>query len=520
MTIFILLSNLLLVIEYINFIYSVKKKINQNQKNNGYNKKSLLIETMLFLILLLIINSSSTTHNKIHNKKNGNTPETKENLLNTIRYKYKLINNPRTQNTTVLCRFRSRELVLSFTHILHSGDNEDIPNDTAFLHAQNLDTQQLYNFKSPCKFDGNILDCFGWNWRTVTHKSKYKLWLTRTQNHLKNILWQSKDDFNLAEHMFGCTDHNLTRLKIKKTLHSSILLKWKGGITSEVFKPRYDVFVNGTIKKTNFKCKRSCHAKLYNIFPCDEYNICVRKKYTFTYLRNHIRPDEICITKPSNCTGDGDVLPTSPPSKERIKIESESIIIVSIFCGGLLIFIAVFVLVKLKVCQTSIDDEDKIEPRSTNIRQNYTTIESIAPVQYASIDDDQDEMVNPNNNTEKTHQRCFRPSVRFKNSAVDLPSLNGKHDFTRNLFISQVGDDENSIAHQNNQNNDPPEIPNTARPPRSQTLSQSSSINESIQSDIIEKNNQHGLVVNFLMKTFGLFNRQDSSEKELINANS
>ena len=45
-------------------------------------------------------------------------------------------------------------------------------------------------------------------------------------------------------------------------------------------------------------------------------------------------------------------------------------------------------------------------------------------------------------------------------------------------------------------------------------------MNESIQSDIVEKNNQHSFVVNFFMKLFGLFNRQDSAENKLINTNS
>ena len=337
------------------------------------------------------INNASLTTRK-NNKSDNNTSSTKQDMTTKEQWDGKskikdqsntnndLIGSPwRHNTTTVHCKINYQEIDIYFTTSiqLNDFDNKDIEKNTVYWHFKNLNTNQQENFKRGCNFSSqNTLRCSGWNWRTIKIENKYRVWLTQNKDHDKDILWESNGDFNPGQLMFGCTDHNLTwsSLKISKTQHSSVTLEWKSGISSNVFEPRFDVFVNGEPKGTIRKCGRSCSVKLYGFSQCKEYKICLRRNYTYTYLNDKTRIDYQCLTKKAvpNCTTE-DVLSMNHQQKSGNKLNTTTMVVVSIIGGVLLIGITIH-LSKYVMRKLKLKGRDIIEPRNEVTTYHYTSV--------------------------------------------------------------------------------------------------------------------------------------------------
>ena len=277
---------------------------------------------------------------------------------------FELVRNPLTLNKTVECDFMRYEIVLYFT-LLH---NKDIhKNITPYLHAQNVKTNETILLDDHCFIiDNSKLRCLAWNLNNLKHGDKYKLWLTKNKN--TNILWQSKKHLNVAKHMFGCIKHNINNLKIANIEHSSVTLKWEITKTISIFKPKFEIFVNGIKLKKDITCPKidGCEAKIYNILSCEGYKFCVRTNYTHRYLPKYIKLTESCIKYPlHNCT----LKPTPPPEGEEKGIQFFPIIVFAVFISIVITLVVLWRLIKKKNKKNKKEnyDDDGIQPRQEPI---------------------------------------------------------------------------------------------------------------------------------------------------------
>ena len=173
-----------------------------------------------------------------------------------------LITNPRTAHTTVACSFKHRPGQVSLYFRVYS--NKAI-SDTTYIHVRDLKTNRKIDFTNePCIFEKrknrnstfHIIRCFAWvifrddynNYDYLyngNETKKYKIWLTQDTNPNKNIIWDRREPFDLAQNIFGCAKHPLKKIKFKHEQFNSIQVVWVIWPQTWIFKPELKVSVNG-----------------------------------------------------------------------------------------------------------------------------------------------------------------------------------------------------------------------------------------------------------------------------------